>query len=113
MDQQHPGRPTRDAKRNVPLSDLLTDEEGTVVQIQGGAGFIGRLAALGFTLGATVCVKRNPGRGSMIVNVLDTQIALGRGQARKVLVRRGSNDGSMRAASPDKPGRKAHRGAPD
>ena len=88
MDQEQQYRPTPGAQSNVPLSDLSTGEEGTVVDIQGGAGFVGRMAALGFTLGATVHVKRNPGRGSMIVNVLHTQIALGRGQAYKVLVRR-------------------------
>jgi ferrous iron transport protein A len=89
MDQGNLCRSGREAKRNVPLCDLSTGEAGTVVQIQGGAGFIGRMAALGFTLGATVSIKRNPGRGSMIVNVLDSQIALGRGQASRVLVRRG------------------------
>lgn len=59
-----------------------------MVELKGGRGFIGRLAALGFTPGATLSIARNPGHGPIIVNVLDTQIALGRGQAFRVRVRR-------------------------
>ena len=69
------------------LSELVTGQRGTVVELEGGIGFVGRMAALGFTPGATVQVVRNPGRGPMIVDLLDTQIALGRGQAARVLVR--------------------------
>jgi ferrous iron transport protein A len=61
--------------------------EGMIVALQGGHGLVGRLAALGFTPGALVRVVRNPSRGAMIVSVLDTRIALGRGQAGSVLVR--------------------------
>jgi len=74
----------------VPLVDLSAGEKGAVVSLEGGRGFVGRLAALGFTPGATITVARNPGGGPIIVDILDTQIALGRGQARKVYVRRRS-----------------------
>ena len=77
----------------VPLVDLAAGEVGAVVSLRGGRGFIGRLAALGFTPGATVTVARNPGGGPIIVALMDTQIALGRGQARKVYVRRRGKDG--------------------
>ncbi|MBC7240186.1 MAG: ferrous iron transport protein A, partial [Chloroflexi bacterium] len=43
--------------------------------------------ALGFTPGAEVTMVRNPGRGPVIVSVLDTSVALGRGQASRVHVR--------------------------
>ena len=46
-----------------------------------------RLAALGFTPGAAVQVVRNSFRGPIIVMVMDTRIALGRGQAEGVLIR--------------------------
>lgn len=72
----------------VPLCDLPTGERGAVAELKGGAGFVGRMAALGFTPGATVSVVRNHGRGPIIVGILDTQIALGRGQAMRVYVRR-------------------------
>jgi ferrous iron transport protein A len=71
----------------VQLSSLRSGGCGTVVKLEGGRGILGRLAALGFTPGANVTVMRNHGSGPIIVTVLDTQIALGRGQAAKVYVR--------------------------
>ena len=70
------------------LSDLVSGELGTVVELSGGHGFVGRMAALGFTPGVSVQVVRNHGHGPIIVSLLDTQIALGRGQAGRVRVRR-------------------------
>ncbi len=70
-----------------PLSMLAIGQRATVVGVRGGGRFMGRLASLGFTPGAEVVMVRNYGRGPLIVSVLDTQIALGRGQAHRVLVR--------------------------
>jgi len=75
----------------VPLSNLGAGESGTVVRLYGGIGLVGRLAALGFTPGATVQVVRNSRFGPLIVSVLDTHIALGRGQAARVYVARRGN----------------------
>jgi Fe2+ transport system protein FeoA len=72
----------------VSLTDLASGEQGVIVHLRGGHGFLGRLAALGFTPGATLSVVRNSGYGPMIVNILDTCIALGRGQAAHVRVSR-------------------------
>ncbi|MHB0859524.1 MAG: FeoA family protein [Anaerolineae bacterium] len=72
----------------VPLSELFINDAGVVVRLEGGHGLVGRLAALGFTPGATVQVVRNDRHGPIIARVLDTQIALGRGQACRVFVRR-------------------------
>ena len=72
----------------IPLSNLLPGETGLVQDLAGGRGFVGRLAALGFTPGAEVTMVQNFGRGPVIVLVRDTRIALGRGEARKVLIRR-------------------------
>jgi len=44
------------------------------------------VAALGFTPGVEVTVVQNYGRGPILVTVRDTHIALGRGEALKVLV---------------------------
>jgi len=71
----------------VSLADLLPGQSGTVLRLSGGRGFVGRMAALGFTPGAEVTMVRNPGRGPVIVSVLDTSVALGRGQASRVHVR--------------------------
>jgi len=71
----------------VSLADLLPGQSGTVLGLSGGRGFVGRMAALGFTPGAEVTMVRNPGRGPVIVSVLDTSVALERGQASRVHVR--------------------------
>lgn len=71
----------------VTLADLNTGQAGTIVSLQGGHGFIGRIVSLGFTPGATIQMVRNSGTGPVIVSVLDTQIALGRGQAKHILVK--------------------------
>ena len=74
----------------VALAALAPGECGTVSKLEGGARFVGRMAALGFTPGATIRIVRNHGHGPLIVLVLDTQIALGRRQATRVRVRRQS-----------------------
>ena len=45
-----------------------------------------RLATLGFTPGAKLTMVQNFGHGPLIVNIRDTRIALGRGEAAKVYV---------------------------
>ncbi|MFO7917193.1 MAG: FeoA family protein [Anaerolineae bacterium] len=81
-----------ETNNSVPLSQLEAGESGVVLRLRGGRGFVGRMAALGFTPGATLRVARNSGGGPIIVDVLDTQIALGRGQANRVYVRQREND---------------------
>ena len=68
------------------LSDLPTGARGVVRQLRGGREFTGRLAALGFTLGAELEVIQNSGGGAIIVAVRNTHVALGRGEAVKVQV---------------------------
>jgi ferrous iron transport protein A len=79
----------------IPLTLLSTDEEGAVVGLDGGAGFVARLATLGFTPGAPVKMIQNYAHGPLIVSVRDTRIALGRGQAAKISVRRRSSHGTL------------------
>jgi ferrous iron transport protein A len=75
------------------LSTLAPGEMGTVAGLLGGWGLVGRLAALGLTPGGQVTVLQNYGRGPIIVRVRDTRIALGRGEALKVQVRRTTERG--------------------
>ncbi|NLE45431.1 MAG: ferrous iron transport protein A [Chloroflexi bacterium] len=70
------------------MSDLATGERGVVVELLAGRGLLGRMVALGFTPGAPVTVVQNFGRGPIIVLVRDARIALGRGEARHIHVRR-------------------------
>ena len=71
----------------VPLTHLAKDQEGVVAELCGGRGFMCRLATLGFTPGARLRMVQNFGHGPVIVGVRDTRIALGRGEASRILVR--------------------------
>ena len=73
-------------KKWIPLGILPPGKVGVVRQLDGGRGFMSRLAALGFTPGAEVTMVQNFGHGPLIVLVRDTRVALGRGEAAKVLV---------------------------
>jgi ferrous iron transport protein B len=68
-----------------PLSLIEEGEEGFVYLLSGGQGFVGRLAGMGIIAGTNVKVLRNRG-GQVIVLASDTRIALGKGQADKILV---------------------------
>jgi len=70
------------------LSELKAGEEATLQGFDAGHGLISRLSALGFTPGAQVTMLQNIGHGPLIVKVRDTRIALGRGEAMKVRVKR-------------------------
>lgn len=59
---------------------------------RGSGGFDGfsgaeRLAALGFVPGARLTVESNFGRGPLIVSIRGARVAVGRGQAHRILVR--------------------------
>ena len=68
------------------LSEMSACARGIVRQLRGGKEFTNRVAALGFTLGTQVVVVENYGRGPIIVGARDTRVALGRGEAAKMLV---------------------------
>ncbi len=82
-----------EAKRGVvSLSALHPGEQGTVVALAGGRRLLSRMAALGFTPGVRVTMVQNFGHGPLIVLVRDTRVALGRGEASKIHVRRMDSD---------------------
>jgi Fe2+ transport system protein FeoA len=68
------------------LDELPVGATGTVASLLGGRGLTSRLVALGFTPGAQVTVLQNHGRGAVIVMVRDVRVALGRGQAQKIML---------------------------
>ena len=70
----------------VPLSSIESGAVGVVQDLNGGRVFISRVAALGFTPGTEITMLQNYRRGPLIVVVRDTHVALGRGEAMKVLV---------------------------
>jgi ferrous iron transport protein A len=72
------------------LNALGVGERGVVVGMNGGRGLLCRMTSLGFTPGAEVTVMQNYGYGPLICRVRNARIALGRGEAGRIYVRRGS-----------------------
>ncbi len=68
------------------LSHLQKGSKGIVHHIIGGRRISERLLVLGFTKGAVLSVKQNPGFGPVIVYIRESRIALGRGEANRVIV---------------------------
>ncbi len=52
----------------------------------GGKAMLGRCLSMGFTPGSTVRMLENYGRGPVLVNVCDSEVALGREIAGKIMV---------------------------
>ncbi|OGI44046.1 MAG: hypothetical protein A2150_02355 [Candidatus Muproteobacteria bacterium RBG_16_64_11] len=65
---------------------MPTGTHALVRALRGGQELMSRLSALGLVAGAPVEVLQNRGRGPLLVLVRDTRVALGRGEALKVLV---------------------------
>jgi Fur family ferric uptake transcriptional regulator len=82
------GQSTMSMDNVVPLSAMCAGEQGVVVALAGGRGMLGRMASLGFTPGAEITVVQNFGWGPLIALVRDARVALGRGEASKIRVRR-------------------------
>jgi len=70
------------------LSVVPGGESARIRRLTGGQAFVSRLVPLGFVPGARLHVIQNPGRGPLLVAVCDTRVALGRGEADKILVER-------------------------
>jgi len=68
------------------LADLPSEARAIVRQLPGAFGLARRLVALGLVPGAQVTVLQNRGHGPLIVEVHGARLALGRGQAARVLV---------------------------
>lgn len=71
---------------HISLEQLPSGRRAVVRTVSGGRELAGRLAGMGVAPGAVVEVLQNPRRGPLLVLVRDTRIALGRGEASKILV---------------------------
>jgi Fe2+ transport system protein FeoA len=72
----------------IPLSTLAKGEHATIDTLPGGRSISNRLVSLGFTPGVEVDMVQNYRHGPLIVALRGTRVALGRGEAGKILVRR-------------------------
>ena len=71
----------------VPLIKLPTCTPAVVASLPRSHGLARRLIALGITTGARIQVLHNWGSGPVIIEVHGARLALGRGQAARVMVR--------------------------
>jgi len=72
----------------IAITKLTSGEAGTVKSYTGGRGMLGRCLSMGFTPGSLVKMLKNFGSGPVLVKVHDTEVALGRGIAEKIVVTR-------------------------
>ena len=73
--------------RRTVLTAMQTGQTGRVVQIQGGRGMIGRLEVLGVRVGRELRkVSSQFMRGPVVLEVGNTQVAIGFGMASRILV---------------------------
>jgi len=78
---------TTHQNEQVTLAEMKTGQTGTVVGVLGGHGFIQRLDALGIRPGKKVTkLSSTLFRGPVILRVNNTQVAVGFGMARKIIV---------------------------
>ncbi len=78
--------------RWTTLSDVIAGEDATILAFRGGRAVNNRLASLGFTPGVQVNMAQNYGRGPLIVTVRGARVALGRGEAARIIVERGAHE---------------------
>jgi len=71
----------------IDLTQMKEGERGRVVDIQGGWGLLRKLEALGIRLGTEIVkVSSQLMRGPIIIRVGNTQVAIGFGMARRIIV---------------------------
>lgn len=68
------------------LADMEVGQLVKVRRLEGGKGFISRLAAMGFTPGVPVTIIRKNGEGPLLVSLRGSQVALGFMEAEKVMI---------------------------
>ena len=70
----------------INLVGLKASREAVVVNIVGGVGARRKLENLGVRIGSTI-VKKSSAQGPVVINCGNTQIAIGRGLASKIIVK--------------------------
>jgi len=80
----------------TPLGDVPDGVEVQILEVQSGQALRSRLACLGFLPGARLRVIQNTRHGPVLVVVRSSRVALGRGEAGRILVQPVplKNDGS-------------------
>jgi len=78
---------TMHQNEQLTLAEMRTRQTGTVVGVLGGHGLIRRLDALGIRPGKKVTkISSTLFRGPVILRVNNSQVAVGFGMARKIII---------------------------
>ena len=76
-------------KKAVPLTSLFPGEKAEIVALGHGIGRQRHFRTMGLIEGKTVeLIAVQPARGPVVINVEGTQIAIGRGMAGHILLRK-------------------------
>jgi len=74
-------------QQNISLLQLPTNKKARITSIIGGHGFQRKLQVLGIRKGQEIkIVSKQPFRGPLTIKVCGSQMTLGQGMARKILV---------------------------
>lgn len=71
------------------LSSMKEGQCAVIQDLDGDLRFVSRASAMGFTPDTQVTMLQNMGKGPVLVYVRDTQVALGRSEADKIMVEGG------------------------
>jgi ferrous iron transport protein A len=80
---------TDSTETEISLDRILPNTWAVIQSISGDGRFVSRAAGRGLTTASCLFVVQNFRFGPMIVFLRDTQLALGRSEAKRVIVRRG------------------------
>jgi ferrous iron transport protein A len=76
----------------ILLIDLANGESAKIIEINGGKGMLAKLSSLGIIVGETITkVSSSPLKGPVILQKGKTQVAIGYGMAKKIIVEKVNN----------------------
>jgi ferrous iron transport protein A len=74
--------------QDVPLAMIAAGETVVVTEVKAGRGLQGRLAGMGLTPGVRIKVLNSQASGPMLIDLRGSRVALGRGIAQRIVVKR-------------------------
>lgn len=78
--------PEHQSNKSITLDRASKNSDVVIQSLQGDKPFISRASGRALTPGARLTIIQNNGIGPMIIYLRDTHIALGRSEARKIIV---------------------------
>ncbi len=77
----------RDSATSTSLADAEPGRRVRLVDVHAGRTMQGRLLALGMIRGVEISVITNAGQGPLLVGLGESRMTIGRGMAKKILVK--------------------------